>query len=122
MIRLLFVALGSIFLALGVIGIVVPGLPTTPFLLLSAACYFRSSNRLHSWLLNHKLFGRFIRDFKENKSISLRSKVISLVTMSCMILLSVFVFLDNLYIKIVILILGAVGAMVLLLIPTSRKS
>src|SRR3989304_4782887 len=104
MIRLLFVALGSIFLALGVIGIVVPGLPTTPFLLLSAACYFRSSNRLHSWLLNHKLFGRFIRDFKENKSISLRSKVISLVTMSCMILLSVFVFLDNLYIKIVILI------------------
>lgn len=122
MIRLLFVALGSIFLALGVIGIVVPGLPTTPFLLLSAACYFRSSNRLHSWLLNHKLFGRFIRDFKENKSISLRSKVISLVTMSCMILLSVFVFLDNLYIKIVILILGAVGAMVILLIPTSRKS
>ena len=122
MIRLLFVILGSVFLTLGFIGVIIPGLPTTPFLLLSAACYFHSSKRLHSWLLNHKLFGKFIRDFRENRSISLRSKIISLVMMLSMISLSVFVFVDNIYAKVVILVLGAVGTAVILLIPTSRKS
>jgi uncharacterized membrane protein YbaN (DUF454 family) len=121
MIRLVLITLGTVFLVFGLIGLVVPGLPTTPFLLLSAAFYVRSSRRLYSWLLNHKVFGKIIRDFRENKSISLRSKVISIITMWSMILLSVLVFVDNLYVKITISALGAIGTVVLLLIPTSKK-
>jgi uncharacterized membrane protein YbaN (DUF454 family) len=115
------IALGTIFLALGVVGVVVPGLPTTPFLLLSAACYVRSSERLYVWLLNHKVFGKIIRDYRETRSISLRSKVISIATMWAMILLSIFVFIDNIAVEITISTLGAVGTLVMLLIPTSKK-
>jgi uncharacterized membrane protein YbaN (DUF454 family) len=122
MIRFVLFALGTIFLALGVVGLVVPGLPTTPFLLLSAACYVRSSERLYTWLLNHKVFGKIIRDFKETRSISLRSKVISIATMWAMILLSVFIFVENIAVEITISALGAIGTLVLLLIPTSKKS
>ena len=67
MLKILLIAIGSFFLILGFIGILIPGLPTTPFLLLSAACYFRSSDRLYSWLLNHKIFGKYIRNFREIK-------------------------------------------------------
>ena len=121
MVRLLFVVLGSIFLALGFIGVIVPGLPTTPFLLLSAACYVRSSKRLHYWLLNHKIFGKFIRDFKEKRSVPIKSKIISLLIMWSMISLSVFVFIDSLYIKGGIVVLGIAGTAVILLIGTRRK-
>ncbi len=119
--RLLFVVFGSLFLVLGFIGVIVPGLPTTPFLLLSAACYVRSSKRLHSWLLNHKIFGKFIRDFQEKRSVSIKSKVISLLIMWLMISLSVFVFIDNFYVKGGIVVLGIAGTAVVLLIGIRRK-
>lgn len=121
MVRLLFVVLGSIFLALGFVGVIVPGLPTTPFLLLSAACYVRSSKRLHSWLLNHKIFGKFIREFSEKRSVSIKSKIISLLIMWSMISLSVFVFIDSVIIKGGIVVLGIAGTAVILLIGIRRK-
>ena len=70
--------LGSFFLGLGIVGVFVPLLPTTPFLLLAAALYVRSSPRLYAWLLNQKHLGPYIRNFRENKSIPLHAKVISL--------------------------------------------
>ena len=119
-IRFILIGLGTIFLALGVIGVVVPGLPTTPFLLLAAAFYVRSSDRLYSWLLNHKVFGKIIRDFRETRSISLRTKVISIGMMWAMILLSILLFIENLTVEITVAALGVVGTVVLLLIPTSK--
>ena len=121
MIRLILIVLGTIFLAVGVVGLFVPGLPTTPFLLVSAAFYVRSSERLYTWLLNHRVFGKIIRDFRETRSISLRSKVISIVTMWSMILLSILVFIENLAVEITISGLGVIGTVVLLLIPTLKK-
>lgn len=70
---------GSLSLALGVAGIFVPLLPTTPFLLLSAALYMRSSPRLYDWLLRQPCLGAYIRDFRENRAIPLRAKVVSVV-------------------------------------------
>ena len=61
--------IGFLSLALGVAGIFLPVLPTTPFLLLSAALFFRSSPRAYQWLLNHKLLGPYIRDFRESRAI-----------------------------------------------------
>ncbi|MBQ3259519.1 MAG: YbaN family protein [Alistipes sp.] len=73
----LFVILGSLALGLGVLGIFVPLLPTTPLLLLAAALYFKSSPRLYEWLLNHPQLGAYIRNFREYRAIPLRVKVIS---------------------------------------------
>lgn len=120
MIRITLIVLGTLFLALGAIGVIVPGLPTTPFLLLAAALYFRSSERLYTWLLNHRLFGKAIRNFRDTKSISLRAKAISTGAMWAMILLSIILFIDNRGVEIAVAALGVVGTIVLLLIPTSK--
>ncbi|MBL7128146.1 MAG: YbaN family protein [Ignavibacteria bacterium] len=120
--KYLFVTLGSLFLGLGVIGVFVPGLPTTPFLLLSAAFYVRSSRSMYRWLLNHKVFGKIIRDFRESRSISLKNKVISILSMVTMLTLSIFVFVDELYTRIIILIIGIVGFIVILSFPTTKTN
>lgn len=73
----LYILLGSICLCLGIIGIFVPLLPTTPFLLLTAALYFRGSDRLYCWLLGHKYLGPYIRNFREYRAIPMRAKIIS---------------------------------------------
>ena len=75
--RIFLIIIGSISLGLGVLGIFLPMLPTTPFLLLSAAVWLKASPRLYEWLLNHKVLGEYIRNFREHRAIPLRVKVIS---------------------------------------------
>lgn len=79
--RIFLATLGTLALVLGIIGIFVPLLPTTPFLLLAAALWVRSSPRLYAWLLTHRIFGRYIRNYRENRAIPLRAKVVSLLLM-----------------------------------------
>ena len=76
--KYIYLLIGSVSLALGVLGIFLPVLPTTPFLLLAAALFFRSSPRAYACLLNHKYLGVYIRNFREYKSIPLHVKIISL--------------------------------------------
>ena len=121
MIKYILILLGSIFLGLGFIGVIVPGLPTTPFLLLAAGCYVKSSDRLYSWLLDHRLFGKFIHNFRETRSVSIRSKSISLIVMWVMIGVSICLFIKIIPVKIIIALLGVIGTLVILLIPTSRN-
>jgi len=73
--RIALVAIGTVALALGVIGIVVPVLPTTPFLLLAAACYARSSERLHHWLMNNRFLGEPVRNYRDSRAVKLHVKV-----------------------------------------------
>lgn len=73
----LLVILGTLSLGLGVAGIFLPLLPTTPLLLLAAWCFVRSSPRLYDWLLNHPRLGEYIRNFREYRAIPLRVKVVS---------------------------------------------
>ena len=80
-IRTLLVIAGTLFTGLGFVGIFVPLLPTTPFLLLAAICYARSSQRLYGWLLNNKLFGYYIRSYLERKGVPLKVKVLSLTVL-----------------------------------------
>ena len=78
--KFLFAFLGSVSLVLGIMGVFLPVLPTTPFLLLAAAMYMRSSQRLYDWLMSHKHLGAYIRNFREHRALPLRVKVVS-VTM-----------------------------------------
>ena len=78
--KFLFAFLGSVSLVLGIMGVFLPVLPTTPFLLLAAAMYMRSSQRLYDWLMSHRHLGAYIRNFREHKALPLRVKVVS-VTM-----------------------------------------
>ena len=104
--KYLLIALGSICLALGVIGIFLPLLPTTPFLLLSAALYVRSSDELYQWLIHQKYLGTYIRNFREHKAIPLRAKIIS-VTMVWMTLTYCAIMVsEEIWIKIIFLILA----------------
>jgi uncharacterized membrane protein YbaN (DUF454 family) len=74
-------AIGTLSLVLGVIGVFVPMWPTTPFLLLTAACYIRSSERLYRWLIEHRHLGRYVRDYMSGNGIPLRAKRVSLALM-----------------------------------------
>jgi len=76
-VKVVYILIGAVSLALGIIGIFVPLLPTTPFLLLSAACWLRGSRKLYDWLLNQKCLGPYIRNFYEYKAIPLHAKIIS---------------------------------------------
>ena len=105
--KTLCIILGSISLALGILGIFLPLLPTTPFLLLTAALYFKGSPRLYNWLLNHRHFGPYIRNFRENKAIPLRAKVISLVLMWGTMLYCIFFLIPLPWVKIL---LGVIAA------------
>lgn len=73
------VSIGVLAVALGIVGIFVPILPTTPFLLLAAACFIRSSDRLYRWLIQHRWFGSYIRNYREHRAVTLRAKVLALV-------------------------------------------
>lgn len=75
--RIFLIIVGSVSLVLGILGIFLPMLPTTPFLLLSAAAWVKASPSLYEWLVNHRVFGEYIRNFREYRAIPLRVKIIS---------------------------------------------
>jgi len=81
---------GTVALLLGIVGIFLPVMPTTPFLLLASACYLRGSERMHRWLMNQRYLGPYIRNFQAGRGIPLRVKVIALTTMWASILVSMW--------------------------------
>lgn len=112
--RWVLIIVGSFFAGLGILGIFLPLLPTTPFLLLAAACYIRSSERLYNWLLNNKWIGRYIKNYLEGKGVPLKSKVLSISALWITIGYSVF-FVVNIFPVRIILILIAIGVTIHLL-------
>lgn len=117
-IRWLLWLAGSVSLALGVIGVVLPGLPTTPFVLLAAACYAKASPRLHSWLLNHRFMGPMVRDWEQHRSLTRRSKTVAQVSMVVMVGLSAWGLRERPVVLAVVLIAALIGVWVVARIPT----
>ena len=108
LLRWVLIIIGSFFTGLGILGIFLPLLPTTPFLLLAAACYIRSSERFYNWLMNNKWLGSYIKNYLEGKGISLKAKVLSISLLWITIGYSVVFVVDIFPIR-VILILIAIG-------------
>lgn len=121
LLRILMVIAGTLFVGLGVLGIFLPLLPTTPFLLLAAACYARGSKRFYDWLLNNRWFGNYIRDYREKKQVPLAVKVGAVSLLWITIILSALLVVHILLVKIA-LILIAIGVTVhILSIRTLRR-
>ena len=119
---------GTICLVLGAIGIVLPILPTTPFLLASAACYYKSSPKMHKWLLNNKWFGEYIKNYQEGKGIPRKTKLIALTVLWVTIGISTIFFLDQILplflvlpIQIIMTIVAVLVTVYMLKLPTYKK-
>jgi len=120
-IRWILIAAGTIFVGLGILGIFLPILPTTPFLLLAAACYARSSKKCYNWLMNNKWFGVYIKNYREGKGVPLKVKAFTISLLWITILFSAF-FVINIFWVRAVLILIAVGVTLhVLIIKTYRK-
>lgn len=118
-IKILFIFLGICTLFLGILGIFIPGLPTTPFLLLSAGLFVRSSKRLYRWLIRHPYFGVRIRYYRIHRALPLKTKIYANFLMWVMISLSVILFIDPLWIRLIVIAAGLTGSIVMIrVIPT----
>ena len=119
--KIFLLILGLISLVLGILGIFLPMLPTTPFLLLSATLFAHSSEKLHTWLLNHRVLGEYIRSFLVDKSIPLKVKIMSIGLMWTAMLFTVFFAVNGKIWLQILLIAIAVGVTIHILSFKTRK-
>ena len=120
LVKWVLIIAGIFFVGLGIIGIFLPLLPTTPFLLLAAACFARSSKRFYNWLLNNRWFGNYIKNYREGKGVPLKVKVLSISLLWIAIIFSAFFWVSILFVKF-ILILVAIGVTIHILSIRPRK-
>lgn len=117
--RLWFLAAGHVCMGLAVLGAILPLLPCTPFLLLAAACYARGSVRFYNWLLNHGTFGPAIVNWKRERAITVKHKVMAITMIIVTIAISV-IYTPHIAGKITTTVLGTVWVIVMLRIKTKR--
>ena len=123
--RLIWFFLGFVIMIIGLIGIIIPGLPTTPLMILAAACFAKSSQKFYDWIINNKLFGHHVKNYREGKGIPKKSKPIILSTLWIFILFAVFVAIPASappISKISTLILATIGTIFILKIPNLQNS
>jgi uncharacterized membrane protein YbaN (DUF454 family) len=116
------VFLGTLSLIAGIAGIFIPGLPVTPFLLLTAGLYVRSSQKLYNRLISNRFFGSYISDYRKNNGMTLKSKLLAVAMMSLMITVSCIFLIDLLSTRLLIIALGIIGAVVMIfIVPTVKQ-
>ena len=119
--RIFFVVAGCIAVILGTIGVVVPGLPTTPFVLLASWCFYKSSPRLQAWLLQSFL-GKYIRDYKEKGGLTMRKRLYIIALMATMVSVSIIFFIPNKTVDIIVGIAGLIGCIVVgFVVPKAKE-
>ena len=116
LIKYLYISLGFIFVVLGYIGIIVPGIPTTPFLLLSVWFFSRSSKSFENWLLNHKIFGEFIKNWQKNKGINRKSKIYAIILILLTFTITIY-FKFALFVDILLAIFGILLCLFIIMRP-----
>ncbi len=117
-VRTLFGIAGTIALALGIAGVFLPVLPTTPFILLAAACYARASVRFYNALLNNPTFGPLVIEWRRHRSIPYRTKMFAIVLMSATLAVSTVFFVKNPYVQAGLALLGVALAVWMYRIPS----
>ena len=123
LLKWLWVFLGCLFVGLGAIGAVIPGMPTTVFLVLAAACFVRSSQKLYDWLIANKTFGPYLKDYREGKGIPFRAKIVALAMIVIFVSFAVFFAIEVKPIKILVGLLGLIGFwFVFFKVPAAKKT
>ncbi|MBT9164765.1 MAG: Inner membrane protein YbaN [candidate division WS2 bacterium] len=120
LVKMLLIIAGTISLLLGIIGIFIPLLPTTPLLLLSAWCYFNSSEKLYLWVMHNRIFGRYIRNYQEGKGVSLFFKIFTLILLWGTIIYTSFYVLNHIPLRLLLLFIALSVTVHVYLIPTYR--
>lgn len=118
--RALYIVLGILSVILAALGVLLPGLPATPFLLLASFAFARSSKKMHDWLINNRVFGPILSDFLDKKGIRLHIKIISIVMMWGMMFFSVFYLIENDLVKYIALGGAIIGTFAVLRFKTIR--
>jgi len=120
--RLFFLSVGSTLLGIGVIGIIIPVLPTTPFILASAFFYGKSSKRLDNWISNSPYFGSYIENYKTKNGVPLNVKLTSIGFLWLTLVVSAFLFYNTWYIPLILIIVGMAVTLHIALIKTKDNS
>ena len=105
---------------LAVLGLFLPLLPTTPFLLLASACYVRSSERLHGWLMGNRVLGGYIRNFQERRGVPVRAKVTTVVLLWLPLLYSIYR-LDLFWLEAALVLMGLTWSVLILRMKTFKE-
>lgn len=121
LVRVVLVLLGTAFVALGIAGIFLPVLPTTPFLLLAAACYARASRRFYNALLNNRWFGPAILEWQRHRSIRYRTKLWAIATMALTLSISIVFFVGDARLQVALACMGVALAVYMYRIPSRDR-
>lgn len=116
-----YITLGTVAVALGFLGIFLPLLPTTAFLLLAAWAYARSSHRFYHWLLNNRIFGKYITAYLEGKGMPMISKVSTTLLLWITILATTIFFVENIWIRILLLAIAVGVTLHIIMLPTMKR-
>ncbi len=118
----ILIILGTIFVMLGTLGIFLPLLPTTPFLLLAATCYLKSSNKLYHWLLNHRLLGKYISNYIRHRAITIKTKLVTITLLWLTIGYSISFVISSPLVKLILLIIAIGVSLHLLSLKTLKNT
>ncbi|MDX1506228.1 MAG: YbaN family protein [Spongiibacter sp.] len=121
LVRYSLLALGWLSFVLGMIGLLLPVVPTSPFLILSAACFLRSSPRFYHWLVNHRWFGIYVRYYLEGKGMPRRVKFLVLGMLWVMILSSALVIVRIPWVTLVMCSIAGLVSVYILRLPTPEE-
>lgn len=118
--KYLYLISGFLLVAIGVIGIFLPLLPTTIFLILASICFVKSSPGANEWLRNHKVLGGYIDNYQNKTGLTRNAKIVNIITLWTSILLSAFLLTEALYIRIILLAI-AIGVTIHLVMIKTKK-
>lgn len=119
--RAALVAAGFVAVGLGIAGLVLPVLPTTPFMLVAAACFARSSPRFHRWLLGHRTFGPIVSEWERHRAIAWRTKLWAIALMSGTLAASITFFVQGPWLQAALAFFGVMLALWLYRIPSRDR-
>ena len=122
MMRGAYIIVGTIALVIGAIGLFLPVVPTTPLVLLAAACYYRGSDRLHTWILSSRWFGDTIKNYQEGRGLTRDTKVRAISMMWAMILISAWFFVSNLFVRVAMIGVAMGVTVYLVRLPTLERN
>lgn len=118
--RLMVLGLGWLSVFLGFIGIFLPVLPTTPFLLVAAACFLRTSPRFYNWLVSHPRMGKYLLYYLDGKGLPVKAKVYTLILMWTSLISTAFIFVPRITVQIILPIVGLLVSIYILRLPTLK--